>query len=370
MFESLTIQIEDHSEKVEEEMDTKPKGVVDNPETIVSVVESSIPNPVNDQSQEMTVETVGTALQPVTQLQEALISPPASPLSELCDWKPEELKALTELLPEDSWDESVHSSGNESDHSWNVIEAGGETLGASEKSTKDEESSESHLIIRHNIIFSDSESMSVPSSPEHNAGPEPLIPESFLEAIEPESGVQTIQMDEAECVIHQPLSMSERAVKTTIQQEPVESHSSASILPESLVTPPRPTHKRDIVEVMNESPFCSPSKILATAVPALPVIETPTRPRKDPNTVGLEQSPTKVIEEQKESRYRPFSPYQASDFVSLKETGQPLSSKIRRILIQQEQERNRFQMSMRKQMNGLNESFEQERQQGKVIVIQ
>jgi len=371
MYEYLMVQLECHSEKkMEEEPNVNPlEGVVDIPETTTQ-------NPVIVQSQEMIVqplETVRIVPETIPQSQDIPISSPLSPLSESCDWKPEELKAITELLPEDSWDESVHSSGNESDHSWKVIGEGGETLSTSEKSTNDVEPSvESHLIIRHNIIFSDSELMSVPSSPEHKVSePETLIPVSSLEVTSSESVVQSIQVDGSELGIQQqPFTQPEPSAEPLIQQEPIDSPS-ASIAPESLVTPPRPTHKRGAVEVMNESPFCSPSKILTTAIPALPVIETPTRPRKDPkNSLGLEQSPTKVIEEQEESKYHPFTPYQESDFVSLRETGHPLSSKIRRLLIQQEEERNRFQKLIRKQTNGLYESFQREREQGKVIVIQ
>ena len=365
------VQLECHSEKkMEEEPNVNPlEGVVDIPETIAQ-------NPVIVQSQERIVqplETVRIVPETIPQSQGIPISSPLSPLSESCDWKPEELKAITELLPEDSWDESVHSSGNESDHSWKVIGEGGETLSTSNKSTSDVEPSvESHLIIRHNIIFSDSESMSIPSSPVHKVSePETLIPVSSLEVTSPESVVQSIQVDGSELGIQQLFTQPESSAEPIIQQEPIDSPSSVSIPPESLVTPPRPTHKRGTVEVMNESPFCSPSKILTTAIPALPVIETPTRPRKDPkNSLGLEQSPTKVIEEQEESKYHPFTPYQESDFVSLRETGHPLSSKIRRLLIQQEEERNRFQKLIRKQTNGLYESFQRERKQGKVIVIQ
>ena len=365
--------LECHSEK---KMDVNPlEGVVDIPETTVSVPETTVQNPVVEQSQEIIVqplETVGIVPETIPQPQDTHESSPVSLLGESCDWKPEELKALTELLPEDSWDESVHSSGNESDHSWKVIGEGGETLSTSEKSTSDVESGvESHLIIRHNIIFSDSESISVPSSPEHKVSePETLSPVSSLEVASPEPVVQSMQVDKSELVIQQPLTQPEPSVESKVQQEPVESPPSVSIPPESLVTPPRPTHKRRAVEVMNESPFCSPSKILTTAIPALPVIETPTRPQKDPkHSLGLEQSPTKVIEEQEESKYHPFTPYHASDFISLRETGHPLSSKIRRLLIQQEEERNRFQKLMRKQMSGLYESFQREREQGKVIVV-
>lgn len=67
-----------------------------------------------------------------------------------------------------------------------------------------EPSVESHLIILSQYIFSDSESMSVPSSPEHKVSePETLIPVSSLEVTSPESVVQSIQMDGLELGIQQ-----------------------------------------------------------------------------------------------------------------------------------------------------------------------
>lgn len=175
--------------------------------------------------------------------------------------------------------------------------------------------------------------------------------------------------------MNQPEQVTQREAlnEPTVLIEPVESPPSVSIPPESMLTPPRPTHKRSMAEVnkvRNESPFCSPSKILTTAVPALPVIETPTRPQRNPKGLGVEQSPTKVLEEQREeSLYHPFIPYLSSDFISLKETGHPLSTQMHRLLVQQEEERNRFQQLMRSQTNGLYESFQREREEGKVVMI-
>ena len=103
MYEYLMVQLECHSEKkMEEEPNVNPlEGVVDIPETTTQ-------NPVIVQSQEMIVqplETVRIVPETIPQSQDIPISSPLSPLSESCDWKPEELKAITELLPEDSWDE-------------------------------------------------------------------------------------------------------------------------------------------------------------------------------------------------------------------------------------------------------------------------
>ena len=346
--------------------------------------------------------------------QETIVSSPPSVTSSLetCELRTEELKALTELLPEDSWDESVHSSGGESDHSWKVAGQTGETLSISDKNGGDVDSGcESHLIIRHNIIFSDSDGLSVPSSPERKVcGPEALTPVTSLEVTSPEpanqpepgsrlesviqpelenqsesvnqlepmiqlESVRQLEQESQSEIMNQPKQVTQREAlnEPTVLIEPVESPPSVSIPPESMLTPPRPTHKRSMAEVnkvRNESPFCSPSKILTTAVPALPVIETPTRPQRNPKGLGVEQSPTKVLEEQREeSLYHLFIPYLSSDFISLKETGHPLSTQMHRLLVQQEEERNRFQQLMRSQTNGLCESFQREREEGKVVMI-
>jgi hypothetical protein len=63
-------------------------------------------------------------------------------------------------------------------------------------------------------------------------------------------------------------------------------------------------------------------------------------------------SPTKVVEE------TPMLPEE--------ETKQPLSTRVRRLLTLQEEERNRFQRVMRHQTNGLYEAFQREREDGKV----
>ncbi len=403
------MQLEIHSEKIGSEIET-----VEQQQRIIGKQEETV-----EQSQETVEQSKETTEQPqeiVMEPQETIVSSPpsvTSSLLETCELRTEELKALTELLPEDSWDESVHSSGGESNHSWKVAGQTGETLSISDKNGGDVDSGcESHLIIRHNIIFSDSDGLSVPSSPERKVcGPEALTPVTSLEVTSPEpanqpepgsrlelviqpelenqsesvnqlepmiqlESVRQLEQESQSEIMNQPKQVTQREAlnEPTVLIEPVESPPSVSIPPESMITPPRPTHKRSMAEVnkvRNESPFCSPSKILTTAVPALPVIETPTRPQRNPKEgLGVEQSPTKVLEEQREeSLYHPFIPYLSSDFISLKETGHPLSTQMHRLLVQQEEERNRFQQLMRSQTNGLCESFQREREEGKVVMI-
>ena len=119
-----------------------------------------------------------------------------------------------------------------------------------------------------------------------------------------------------------------------------------------LFTPPRP-HKRTspvIQQVTNDSPTCSPSKRISTAVSVSHTLETPKRSQRIVKTNMV--SPTKVVEE------IPMLPEE--------ETKQPLSTRVRRLLTLQEEERNRFQRVMRHQTNGLYEAFQREREDGKV----
>ena len=119
-----------------------------------------------------------------------------------------------------------------------------------------------------------------------------------------------------------------------------------------LFTPPRP-HKRTspvIQQVTNDSPTCSPSKRISTAVSVPHTLETPKRSQRIVKTNMV--SPTKVVEE------IPMLPEE--------ETKQPLSTRVRRLLTLQEEERNRFQRVMRHQTNGLYEAFQREREDGKV----
>ena len=119
-----------------------------------------------------------------------------------------------------------------------------------------------------------------------------------------------------------------------------------------LFTPPRP-HKRTspvIQQVTNDSPTCSPSKRISTAVSVPHTLETPKRSQRIVKTNVV--SPTKVVEE------TPMLPEE--------ETKQPLSTRVRRLLTLQEEERNRFQRVMRHQTNGLYEAFQREREDGKV----
>lgn len=278
----------------------------------------------------------------------------------------DEMKILSELLP-DAPEDSVHGS-EDSVHSWEVAR----------------NEAASRLVVRHNIVFSDSE-LSVGDSPmvlspvkgssqanspvavkevaSMGSVESALTPpvEPVMESMESVESVESVNpMDPLK-----PLKPSMESVKS---MEPIQSiqpsqptHASPpphhptqplSLPTPLLFTPPRP-HKRTspvIQQVTNDSPTCSPSKRISTAVSVSHTLETPKRSQRIVKTNVV--SPTKVVEE------IPMLPEE--------ETKQPLSTRVRRLLILQEEERNRFQRVMRHQTNGLYEAFQREREDGKV----
>ena len=291
----------------------------------------------------------------------------------------DEIKILSELLP-DAPEDSVHGS-EDSVHSWEVAR----------------NEAASRLVVRHNIVFSDSE-LSVGDSPmvlspvkgssqanspvavkevaSMGSVASALTPpvEPVMESMESVESVESVELVESmeplkpsmESVESmKPLKPSMESVKS---MEPIQSiqpsqptHASPpphhltqplSLPTPLLFTPPRP-HKRTspvIQQVTNDSPTCSPSKRISTAVSVPHTLETPKRSQRIVKTNVV--SPTKVVEE------TPMLPEE--------ETKQPLSTRVRRLLTLQEEERNRFQRVMRHQTNGLYEAFQREREDGKV----
>ena len=291
----------------------------------------------------------------------------------------DEIKILSELLP-DAPEDSVHGS-EDSVHSWEVAR----------------NEAASRLVVRHNIVFSDSE-LSVGDSPmvlspvkgssqanspvavkevaSMGSVASALTPpvEPVMESMESVESVESVELVESmeplkpsmESVESmKPLKPSMESVKS---MEPIQSiqpsqptHASPpphhltqplSLPTPLLFTPPRP-HKRTspvIQQVTNDSPTCSPSKRISTAVSVPHTLETPKRSQRIVKTNMV--SPTKVVEE------TPMLPEE--------ETKQPLSTRVRRLLTLQEEERNRFQRVMRHQTNGLYEAFQREREDGKV----
>lgn len=275
----------------------------------------------------------------------------------------DEMKILSELLP-DAPEDSVHGS-EDSVHSWEVAR----------------NEAASRLVVRHNIVFSDSE-LSVGDSPmvlspvkgSSQANSPVAVKEvasmgSVASALTPPVEPVMKSMESVESVESmEPLKPLKPSMESVESMEPIQSiqpsqptHASPPLhhptqplsLPTPLLfTPPRP-HKRTspvIQQVTNDSPTCSPSKRISTAVSVSHTLETPKRSQRIVKTNMV--SPTKVVEE------IPMLPEE--------ETKQPLSTRVRRLLTLQEEERNRFQRVMRHQTNGLYEAFQREREDGKV----
>lgn len=275
----------------------------------------------------------------------------------------DEMKILSELLP-DAPEDSVHGS-EDSVHSWEVAR----------------NEAASRLVVRHNIVFSDSE-LSVGDSPmvlspvkgSSQANSPVAVKEvasivSVASALTPPVEPVMESMESVESVESMdPLKPLKPSMESVESMEPIQSiqpsqptHASPpphhptqplSLPTPLLFTPPRP-HKRTspvIQQVTNDSPTCSPSKRISTAVSVPHTLETPKRSQRIVKTNMV--SPTKVVEE------IPMLPEE--------ETKQPLSTRVRRLLTLQEEERNRFQRVMRHQTNGLYEAFQREREDGKV----
>lgn len=275
----------------------------------------------------------------------------------------DEMKILSELLP-DAPEDSVHGS-EDSVHSWEVAR----------------NEAASRLVVRHNIVFSDSE-LSVGDSPmvlspvkgSSQANSPVAVKEvasivSVASALTPPVEPVMESMESVESVESmEPLKPLKPSMESVKSMEPIQSiqpsqptHASPpphhptqplSLPTPLLFTPPRP-HKRTspvIQQVTNDSPTCSPSKRISTAVSVPHTLETPKRSQRIVKTNMV--SPTKVVEE------TPMLPEE--------ETKQPLSTRVRRLLTLQEEERNRFQRVMRHQTNGLYEAFQREREDGKV----
>lgn len=275
----------------------------------------------------------------------------------------DEMKILSELLP-DAPEDSVHGS-EDSVHSWEVAR----------------NEAASRLVVRHNIVFSDSE-LSVGDSPmvlspvkgSSQANSPVAVKEvasivSVASALTPPVEPVMESMESVESVESmEPLKPLKPSMELVKPMEPIQSiqpsqptHASPpphhptqplSLPTPLLFTPPRP-HKRTspvIQQVTNDSPTCSPSKRISTAVSVPHTLETPKRSQRIVKTNMV--SPTKVVEE------TPMLPEE--------ETKQPLSTRVRRLLTLQEEERNRFQRVMRHQTNGLYEAFQREREDGKV----
>ena len=329
-------------------VDSSTSSVSDIP-LVVEQISTPSPQPLSSSSQPLLMLEDG-ASEPSVCVSEPVVSS-------------DEMKILSELFP-DAPEDSVHGS-EDSVHSWEVAR----------------NEAASRLVVRHNIVFSDSE-LSVGDSPmvlspvkgSSQANSPVAVKEvasmgSVESALTPPVEPVMKSMESVESVESMdPLKPLKPSMESVESMEPIQSiqpsqptHASPpphhptqplSLPTPLLFTPPRP-HKRTspvIQQVTNDSPTCSPSKRISTAVSVSHTLETPKRSQRIVKTNMV--SPTKVVEE------IPMLPEE--------ETKQPLSTRVRRLLTLQEEERNRFQRVMRHQTNGLYEAFQREREDGKV----
>ena len=132
---------------------------------------------------------------------------------------------------------------------------------------------------------------------------------------------------------------------------------------ESAPTPPRASKKRIVVE--NESPFCSPSKQVSIAAAQV----TPVRPSRVEKKTQ-EVSPTKVVNECfVVGNYLPETPAESSFLQLLAEKSVSYPVAVRRLLKEQEGERQRFQVLMQRQTSLFQQAYFAERAKWNAVSI-
>lgn len=132
---------------------------------------------------------------------------------------------------------------------------------------------------------------------------------------------------------------------------------------ESAPTPPRASKKRIVVE--NESPFCSPSKQVSVAAAQV----TPVRPSRVEKKTQ-EASPTKVVNECfVVGNYLPETPAESSFWQLLAEKSVSYPVEVRRLLKEQEGERQRFQVLMQRQTSLFQQAYFAERAKWNAVSI-
>lgn len=278
------------------------------------------------------------------------------------------------------------------------------------------EESHSRLVVYHKMVFSDSESYSGQCSPEHCQVPSQPRASHFDNQVRRELGSVASTPSQSESEILNPTAMNGLSVNecsassspsvtssTQMENTQMPTHSSPILhLSDStstsafpLSTPPRSTVKRfasdHFAVIQNDSPVCSPSKVIATALPVLPenpnsaytehqdhLSNSSISAASSSQLKSIERSPTKVVMEEDERQLSPIptdnsvldpfpsTPYSSSHFAPLTEVGQPLSVRLRRLLTQQADERSRFQQLLCCQTKGLYTSFLTDRQYCKV----
>lgn len=235
---------------------------------------------------------------------------------------------------------------------------------------------EHHCVVKYNIVFSESESdvtslppvepslspASIQISSPLSVGDAPSLPldedvgETIIHDVVSDPGVEPLYSPSSPVnqlstlpAIHAssspmtssppPISHSSPCPVTHSSPSPV-NHSSpppvANSLP-SLMTPPRQSIKRQVIS--NDSPPVTPSKIIS--VPQ-PVLVTPIKSSVQSKSVEI--SPTKVLNE--------------VEIPVVKNRTIVLTTQLKRLLKEQEQERNRFRQQMKRQTTEMVKTFE------------
>ena len=164
---------------------------------------------------------------------------------------------------------------------------------------------------------------------------EEQINQTVLEEKTEEEEVNHIEKEEEE-VNHTETEISPQAITSSIfsPSSPKQTISQPQL---SITTPPRSSLKRQII--CNDSPIISPSKIISISQPTF---VTPVK-KQIHNTKSVEVSPTKV----------------QTDIEVIEENNTIiLSSKVKRLLKEQEEERNQFRRLMKRQITAIQNNFE------------
>ena len=245
----------------------------------------------------------------------------------------------------------------------------------------------SRCVVRHNIVFSESDSPS--ESGTSSPRPITLFPSEQQLLLSPSQKEENLEHEDIQNKQTQQINSSSDeykrdSVQTTLPlvhsslpdtdssmtspsiptlshpaspSNSISSPSEQQLPVEEVITPPRSSMKRPI-QVDNEPEQRSPMHFISAAVPIPP--ESITTPKKKQCTVST-VSPTKVVEDTEpslESEKVAFKPYDISLFAPL--TGQKIRQplRVKRLLKELSDERNRFRAQFRMQITGLWTSFQ------------
>ena len=173
----------------------------------------------------------------------------------------------------------------------------------------------------------------------------PLSPKKSTIIISPKKSTITISPKKSTITPTKPTTVTPTKPITVTPTKPT------TVTPTYPTNPPQetpfdtPIHKaikRPSI-VCNESPAVTPSKIVSLSTPAL---VTPSKPNVSQSSKTIEVSPTKVVLD--EDITRPV----------LENKTIVLTARMKRLLNEQNEERNRFRLSMKQQTNAIQQSFE------------